>query len=150
MKNLAFLISFIFLINTWNFAQDSLASVETMTEPTTALTVQLEGLKSDEGDLMIALYDSSANWLSKSIMGKISDIVDGKATVVFEEVPYGIYAISSFHDEDSNGKLNSGVFGIPTEPYASSRGAKGRFGPPKWEDAKFELNSDTAAEVIKF
>ena len=150
MKNLAFLISFIFLINTWNFAQDSLASVETMTEPTTELTVQLEGLKSDEGDLMIALYDSSANWLSKSIMGKISDIVDGKATVVFEEVPYGIYAISSFHDEDSNGKLNSGVFGIPTEPYASSRGAKGRFGPPKWEDAKFELNSDTAAEVIKF
>ena len=114
------------------------------------LTVELSGLKSDKGDLAIALYDSAENWLRNNMKGQISKIVDGKATITFEDVPYGIYAISSFHDKNENEKLDTGIFGIPKEPYASSRGAKGKFGPPKWTDAKFEINQSSTTEQIKY
>ena len=131
-------------------AQDMKATEATLDLGVTALTVQLTGLKSDKGQLMVALYDSSDNWLGNGIMGEITTIVDGQATVTFNDVPYGTYAISSFHDKDSNGELNTGLFGIPKEPYASSRGARGRFGPPKWADAKFVLESASVEEVVEF
>lgn len=117
---------------------------------TTELTVHLYNLDSDVGQLMVAIYDKEEAWLNTSMKGEISKIVNGEATVVFKDIPYGEYAISSFHDEDSNGKLKTGIFGIPTEAYASSRGAIGMFGPPKWVDAIFTLDSATAIEKIKF
>ena len=150
MKNLITTFVLLITISATLTAQDMTATEATVDLGVTALTVQLTGLKSDKGQLMVALYDSSDNWLGNGIMGEITTIVDGQATVTFNDVPYGTYAISSFHDKDSNGELNTGLFGIPKEPYASSRGAKGRFGPPKWEDAKFVLENESAEEIIKF
>ena len=150
MKNLITTFVLLITISATLTAQDMTATEATADLGVTALTVQLTGLKSDKGQLMVALYDSSDNWLSNGIMGEITTIVDGQATVTFNNVPYGTYAISSFHDKDSNGELNTGLFGIPKEPYASSRGAKGRFGPPKWADAKFVLESASVEEVVDF
>ncbi len=150
MKNLITTFVLLITISATLTAQDMTATEATADLGVTALTVQLTGLKSDKGQLMVALYDSSDNWLGNGIMGEITTIVDGQATVTFNDVPYGTYAISSFHDKDSNGELNTGLFGIPKEPYASSRGARGRFGPPKWADAKFVLESASVEEVVEF
>ncbi len=117
---------------------------------TTDLTVELYGLKSDKGQLMVALYKDEGTWLKNNYKGEVSEIVDGKATVIFKDVPHGEYAISSFHDENSNDKLDTGWFGIPKEPYACSRGAKGKFGPPKWEDAVFKVENATQLAAVKF
>ena len=117
---------------------------------TATLTVLVTDLGSDKGKLLTALYASEGEWLSKAYMGKISEIKDGAATVTFSDVPYGSYAISTFHDENDNGVLDAGLFKIPTEPYASSRGAKGRFGPPKWKDAIFEVSQSELTESIKY
>lgn len=131
--------------------------VETVDNPalmtdqkTCTVTIHLTGLDSNEGKLMVGLYSSEDTWLGKSYKGELVNIENKEATVVFTDVPYGVYAASAVHDEDSNGKMNSGAFGIPSEPYASSRGAKGMFGPPKWEDAKFTLSTSEVTEEIKF
>ncbi len=151
MKNLITAVVFLVFISATMSAQGAMTTTDTTADrATTELTVQLTGLKSDKGQLMVALYDSSDNWLGNGIMGEITTISNGQATVTFKNVPYGTYAISSFHDKDNNGKLNTRLFGIPSEPYASSRGAKGRFGPPKWEDAKFDLETAVVSEVIEF
>ena len=130
-------------------AQDSVAELSSDVD-TGKITVEITGLSSDKGQLMVALYDSSSNWLKKRMMDKSIAIVNGQATVVFEEVPYGTYGISTYHDENNNGKLDTGTFGIPKEPYASSRGAKGMFGPPNWKDAIFDVNALTVTESIKY
>lgn len=148
MKNLITNFVLIFLTSMTVLAQSSVAEVQA--DDSGDLTVELRGLSSDEGSLAVALYDSSKNWLGKRVMGEVTQIVDGKATVIFKAVPYGTYAISSFHDENNNEELDAGLFGIPKEPYASSRGAKGMFGPPQWEDAKFELDQKQLTETIKF
>ncbi len=151
MKNLFKLFTLI-LLSSFNLsAQETLlASNESLNLKTCTLTIEMTDFNSDKGEALIAIYDSKGNWLGKSYQGKKSSIENGKAIVVFTDIPYGTYAASAFHDKDLDGKLKTGLFGIPTEPYASSRGAKARFGPPKWNDAKFELNSATSKEIIKF
>lgn len=116
---------------------------------TFSLTVDVEGAKSDEGKMFIAVYNSSETWLKENILGHISEISDGKCTHTFEDLEPGIYAVSIFHDKNSNDKLDTGFLGIPKEPYASSMGAKGMFGPPKWKDAKFEITEEAKRITVK-
>lgn len=73
---------------------------------------------------------------------------DGKARIVFKNVPYGEYAISAYHDEDGDGKLKTVYGTIPQEGFGVSRDAKGFRGPPKFQDAKFSLNSASVTQEI--
>ena len=36
-------------------------------------------------------------------------------TCSFDPIPAGTYAVACFHDENKNGKCDTGLFGIPTE-----------------------------------
>ena len=51
------------------------------------------------------------------------------------------------HDKNANGKLDSNIVGIPTEPYGASRDARGRMGPPAFEDAAVDVQGDTALTI---
>lgn len=73
---------------------------------------------------------------------------DGKARIVFRNVPYGEYAVSAYHDEDGNGSLKTVYGTIPLEGFGVSRDAKGVRGPPKFQDAKFRLDSASATQEI--
>ena len=73
-----------------------------------------------------------------------------QVTLVFKDVPAGKYAFNAYHDENANGKMDRNLFGIPTEGYAFSRDARGRRGPPSFEDAVFEVkdgNNDTTVTL---
>ena len=39
------------------------------------------------------------------------------------------------------------MVGMPKEPWGMSNNARGNFGPPKFEDARFELKGDTSLVV---
>jgi len=105
------------------------------------LTVDVTNFKSNQGKVMIAIYIGQENFMKKSVFRKSSTIQDNTAKVVFENLPSGEYAISLYHDENENNKLDTGWFGIPNEGYGCSNNAKGMMGPPKYEDAKFQLTS---------
>jgi uncharacterized protein (DUF2141 family) len=153
MKNIINLFTLILICSFKINAQDSIiasnASLTSEVESCT-LTIEMTNLDSDKGQIMIAVYKTKDDWLNKSFKSLLSTIENGKAVVVFTGIPYGIYAASAVHDQDMDGKLKTGLLGIPSEPYASSRGAKGMFGPPKWEDAKFTLDTNNSIENIKF
>jgi len=150
MKNLFCLLTSL-LISVCLYTQEVVENPAAITnQENCTLTVHLTGLESNEGKLMVGLYNSKETWLGDGYKGDIVSIENNEATVVFEDVPYGVYGASAVHDVDSNGKMNTKAFGIPSEPYASSRGAKGMFGPPKWVDAKFTLSAPEVTEAIKF
>ena len=104
------------------------------------ITVTIENLKSNEGKVLIGLYNSEDDFLSKVFMGKVVSIANNSCSITFEDVPEGIYAVSYVHDENDNGKMDTNFVGIPKEDYGCSNNAKGFMSAPKWEDAKFELN----------
>lgn len=110
--------------------------------------VEITNIENGEGQMLIGLYNSEGNWLASPYKGQYGKIVNGKCEVVFNNIMNGTYAISVFHDEDNDGKLDT-FLGIPTEDTGSSNNAPARFGPPKWQDAKFELNGESIKQSIK-
>ena len=125
----------------------SLVSSNTEAQESFNLTVKVVEANNNEGQMMIALYDNSTDFLEKTFKGKKSEISNNGCVVIFENVPEGTYAVSIFHDENENEKLDSNFIGIPKEDYGCSNDAKGFMGPPKWEDAKFELTSDKTITI---
>ena len=111
------------------------------------LTVKISGLKSNTGAVLVGLYNSDGTFLKKAYKGVTSDIKSNEATVTFSNIPKGEYAISAYHDKNKNGKLDTNFIGIPKEDYASSNNATGVMGPPKYEDAKFDLKKDLKLEI---
>jgi uncharacterized protein (DUF2141 family) len=111
------------------------------------LTVSIVGLKNDKGNLRVGLFNSEGTFLKSTFKGVSSDIKSKKATVTFMNIPKGEYAISVYHDKNKNGKLDTNFMGIPSEDFACSNNAKGFMGPPKHEDAKFQLEKDSKIEI---
>jgi uncharacterized protein (DUF2141 family) len=112
------------------------------------LTVSVSGLKSDTGVLKVGLYNSEGTFLRIPYKSIPSEIKGNVATIIFEGIPKGEYAISSYQDENSNGKLDRNEMGIPSEAVACSNNAKGYMGPPKYQDAKFNIDKDLKIDLV--
>jgi uncharacterized protein (DUF2141 family) len=111
------------------------------------LTVSVSGLKNNTGVVKVGLYNSEGTFLKTVYKSLSSEIKNDKAVVTFENLPAGEYAISTYHDENNNGKLDRNAMGIPSEDYAASNNAKGFMGPPSYNDAKFVINKDSKIEI---
>jgi uncharacterized protein (DUF2141 family) len=111
------------------------------------LTISVSGLKNNTGTVKVGLYNSEGTFLKTVYKSLSSEIKNDKAVVTFENLPAGEYAISTYHDENNNGKLDRNAMGIPSEDYAASNNAKGFMGPPAYNDAKFVINKDSKIEI---
>lgn len=106
------------------------------------LVVLVEGLKDDAGSVHAALHAAEDGFPTKperSLRQADAPIQGGRARIVFEGIPPGGYAVAAYHDENGNGKLDTGFLGIPTEGLAASNDAKGFMGPPSFEKARVEV-----------
>lgn len=111
------------------------------------ITVNVAGASSNDGKIFLALYRVKANFLKQPFKDLKSKISNKGCEVTFEDLPAGTYAVSIFHDENDNGKMDTNFIGIPKEDYGCSNGATGFMGPPKWEDAKFELKENKSITI---
>lgn len=68
--------------------------------------------------------------------------VTGTTVITIGGLAPGNYGVQVTHDENGNGKVDRGLFGIPKEGVGFSNDAPIRFGPPKWADAVFGVNGD--------
>lgn len=119
---------------------------------TGVLTVVVEGCKTDEGTVEIALVDSEESYRgarARATRSATVGVSKGRAEWRFEGLPFGEYAIQVFHDENGNGRLDSNFLGIPKEPYGFSNNARGRLGPPRYDRIKFEFRAGRQEVVIR-
>jgi uncharacterized protein (DUF2141 family) len=117
------------------------------------LTLRVEGFPSTEGRLLVVLFDQPdgfPNVPDKAARKARVAITTPVTTVRFEGLPAGRYAVFAFHDENGNDDLDVrwGI-PIPKEPFGASRGAKIRFGPPKFDEAAFVVGSDDLVEPVR-
>ena len=115
------------------------------------LIVEVEGLKDDRGRLHASLYASEEGFPTKpekALRHVDAPIVAGKARVVFEGLRPGGYAVAAYHDENGDGKLDTGFLGIPAEGLAASNDAKGFMGPPSFEKARVEVGPGEKRIVV--
>ena len=118
--------------------------------PGMCFTIHVSAFRSTKGGLICRLYASGEGFPSKpTYMALASSPITGKtATCEFHEVAPGTYAVALFHDENGNGKLDTNFLGIPNEGVGVSNNKKPRFGPPSWNDAKFNLDRDATIQVM--
>lgn len=107
-----------------------------------ALDVEVNGAR--EGGVVWVLVFSDAQAAAyptkrKEALARVdveSKAKGGVVRVSFEALECRDYAVAVVHDENGNGKLDTGLFGIPREGLGASRNARRLFGPPKFDDAK--------------
>ena len=105
--------------------------------------LEIGGLRTDKGQVLCAIYSSADGFPKrgdKALAHANSPIAGGHAACEFPALQAGMYAISVFHDENSNGKLDTNFMGIPREGVGASNNAKGHFGPPKFDAAAFRFS----------
>ena len=140
MKNLITIICFsLFTFSTIGAQNESMSDI----------TVVISNFDTNQGKAYVAIYNSETSFLNKGFEATFTEIKNNSCTVTFKDVPNGIYAISMFHDENDNNKLDTALFGIPKEDYGTSNNATGFMGPPKWEDAKFQINNKSITQHIQ-
>ena len=115
---------------------------------TGTLIVRVGGLTSGEGNLRFVLFDSKMNYLKRPVRADVVEIMDQQGTWTVEELPYGTYAVLVHHDINTSGTMERHWYGKPKEPTGASNDASAKFGPPKFEDAKFQLESPTLTLTI--
>ena len=108
---------------------------------TGTLTVQVTGLESNDGSLRFVLFDSEENFLKQPLRAEIVEIENLGGTWTVADIPPGEYAVLVHHDVDGSGKMERHWYGNPKEPSGVSNNPPPRMGPPKYKDAKFELQS---------
>jgi len=96
-----------------------------------------------KGDLFIELSDENGEVLS----AEIHPVTGKSVTLRFDSLSPGPRAVRLFHDENSNGKLDTNFFGIPTEGYGFSNNPRSRFGEPSLRDRLFEHQADTTIHI---
>lgn len=116
---------------------------------TSTITVNITNLKSDRGTCFICLYNKAADFprIANAAFTQSKLIRNGEAHFKIEAVKNGTYAIAAYHDENGNGKFDENFLGIPKEGVGVSNNQLSSFGPPKFHDAKFEINSGKNLEL---
>lgn len=114
------------------------------------LTIQIDHVTKAKGEILLAIFTDKESYLKddKAIPLVVAASKIGSITTSIE-LEYGTYAISIFHDVNSNKKLDVNGLGIPVEPYGFSNKAPAPFGPPPFNMASFEFTTDGQVETIK-
>jgi uncharacterized protein (DUF2141 family) len=124
------------------------AVFNTVATAQTCVPIEVRNVRPAQGTLMVAAYTSEADFMKKpaaAMQLKASDD-SMKFSVCMPAGTVGV-ALMLFQDLNDNGKMDSNVLGIPTEPWGSS-GKPSNFGPPSWAAAAVPVPADGAPIVV--
>jgi len=114
------------------------------------LIINITGFATSDGEARVALVNSKENYNNdNNFRQKIVPVKDKKAQFFVKDIEFGEYAVKVIHDENSNGKLDTAMFGIPLEAYGFSNDARGKFGSPDYSEAAFKFNASGQEIFIK-
>jgi len=104
---------------------------------TATLHVTLGGVAGRKGALMGAICNKES-FLKQCQYFAVQPAV-APHELNFTGIEPGSYAVMVYHDENGNGKLDKTANGMPLEGYGFSRNARGHWGPPAFDDARFDI-----------
>lgn len=116
---------------------------------TVDLEVTVRNIIEKSGNIELAVFDNPRLFIKKNkALRNYSRIVKGD-TLVFSinALNKGEYAISLYHDINSDKECNLTILGIPKEPYGFSNNVKPRFNKPKFKDCKIKLKENTSIDI---
>ncbi len=120
------------------------------------LTVQVEDLRNSTGVVQFSLYNKDGSipdeHFTHYLLQQKSTIENKTASVIFNNLPKGNYAVNILHDENKDGKIDKG-FVLPKEGIGFSNFESIGFRhKPNFKKAQFllETNKFVKVKVIYF
>jgi uncharacterized protein (DUF2141 family) len=80
------------------------------------IVIEINGLKNSDGQVGILLFSREEGFPmdhTRAVKWMFAGINRNMCRVTLEHIPYGLYGVSVFHDENADGKLRKNIFGIP-------------------------------------
>jgi uncharacterized protein (DUF2141 family) len=124
------------------------AVFNTIASAQTCAPIEVRNVRPAQGTLMVVAYTSEADFNKKPATAMQLKATDDSLKFSMC-LPAGTasVALMMFQDINDNGKMDSNVLGIPTEPWGSS-GKPNNFGPPNWAAAAVAVPADGAPIVV--
>ena len=103
-------------------------------------TIIFPNVEHGDGYIDVKIYDSKESFLDEelAIESVRKRVQKGEVVVPLSKIHEGKIAIGAYHDEDSDGKLKTGLFWRPKEGFAFSNNYQPK-GPPSFEKAAIIL-----------
>ena len=103
-------------------------------------TIIFPNVEHGDGYIDVKIYDSKESFLDEelAIESVRKRVQKGEVVVPLSKIHEGKIAIVAYHDEDSDGKLKTGLFWRPKEGFAFSNSYQPK-GPPSFEKAAIIL-----------
>jgi uncharacterized protein (DUF2141 family) len=135
-----------------SFLQVLLWAFVALAEERPVLTVEVGGLPSARGHVECVLWKAEAGFPKEvkqsaatvKVPAEAAEGRAGRARCVFVLDGPGWYAVSFTHDENDNGRLDTGLFGIPTEGYGFTRDPRPLMRAPRFDEAALEVPAQGA------
>lgn len=107
------------------------------------LKLVITNLASKTAPVILSLYNMQNKFLDEKDVLKHLELVPNGETLVAEikDLQYGQFAIATYQDVNSDGKINQNLIGLPTEPYAFSNNYKPVIRAPRFSDCKFDYDA---------
>lgn len=114
------------------------------------LTINIQNIKSFKGEIIIGVFNTDKDFLKDGVAIKnyTIDIDEATETIVIKDLPKGEYAVSLYHDENSDQECNRNFLGIPKEAYGFSNNIKPKFSAPAYNDCKFSLEANKVLDIV--
>jgi uncharacterized protein (DUF2141 family) len=139
-----FFLALILLCNGYASSQKP-AALNTVT-----LTIQVENVNQDGGNIGVLLFNSPKGW-PEDRLAALKDIVvpahPGTVTVLVPGLQPGDYAIAIVHDVNRNHKVDKNMFGKPKEQWGMSNNPHATLHAPSFDTAKISVQKDMEIRV---
>ncbi len=116
------------------------------------LKLELLGKGMAGNQIRVAVYSANAPEQfpsdEKFYRGAVNEATDDSLTVTVPDLPPGKYAVAAYVDNNKNGKQDKNFLGVPTEIYGFSNDVRGKFGPPDFSAAVFEVGENIVSKAI--
>jgi uncharacterized protein (DUF2141 family) len=109
--------------------------------PTATLTIRITDVRNHKGDLIFGVFKTADGFPSekgKSVNWQVKP-ASGDTVVFTAKLPAGKYGASVLHDENRNGQIDRGSFGVPLEGYGVTNNPKPALRGATFEEALFTL-----------
>ncbi len=121
-------------------------------EPTTTLTVVVNGIKHQKGQLCIGIYPNEQGFplsTKNVVKSACTNITGSSLKQQFSGLKPGTYAVAVVDDQNGDRKLNRDFFGIPKEGFGISNNPTVSIttGTPKFSKASFSVSKNTTVNI---
>lgn len=139
------------LINYCLLAVSSAACISTPltgADTGSAITITISGITAIKGNLRVGLYLPEDDFLKeKGLKGITLPHTAKVQDIHFDHIPNGVYAIAVYQDINKNNRLDKNQLGIPLEPFGFSNNPPIGFGPPSFEQCRFEVTGNKVVQI---